>query len=136
MNNAEIIKTIFLAVEPKVAWDYLTQPDKLALWFHPPKVPLELGKDYALYGAQSGNKACWGTVVEMTPHSHLKYTFSITPAPDLVMEVEWHLVPVAGGTRITLHHTGLEKLGDAGLPLIQGLDKGWDEHFASLRAAA
>jgi uncharacterized protein YndB with AHSA1/START domain len=130
MKNSEIIKTVFLPVDMKTAWGYLTEPDKLAKWFHAPKTPLAAGEDYVLYGTDSGNKMCWGHVSVANPHSELAYSFSITPAPDLETQVHWALDELDGGTRITMTHTGV---GAAGMGLLSGLDVGWDKHFASLR---
>ena len=132
MKNSEIIKTLFLPLDAKAAWEYLTQPEKLAKWFHAPKTPLEDGADYTFFGTESGNKMCWGKVTKMSPFNELAYTFSITPAPDLETQVHWTLDEIEGGTRITLRHTGV---GAAGMGLLSGLDAGWDAHFGTLRGA-
>lgn len=135
MTNNDIVKTLFLPIAPKAAWAYLTEPDKLAKWFHAPKVALADGADYALHGRDSGDKMCWGKVTTMTPHSHLTYTFSITPAPDLETIVDWTLEEVAGGTKITLRHSGFDGVGADGFGLIMALDNGWEKHFGELREA-
>ncbi|GLQ35241.1 hypothetical protein GCM10007939_15240 [Amylibacter marinus] len=133
MSTSDLIKTIYLPVSPKVAWAYLTEPEKMAKWLHAPKEALRKGEDYALYGNESGDKLCWGRVTEMTPHTSLAYSFSVKPAPDLETHVYWTLDAANDGTLITLRHTGLAPSNN--FDLLMGLDRGWDEHFASLRDA-
>lgn len=132
MKNADIIKTLILPLDAKGAWEYLTQPEKLAKWFHTPKTPLQDGQEYTLYGTESGNKMCWGTVTKMSPYTELAYSFSVAPAPDVETQVHWTLAEIDGGTLITMCHSGV---GAAGIGLMMGLDKGWDDHFAKLRDA-
>jgi len=133
MKTSEIIKTVFLPVNAKVAWGYLTEADKLAKWFHAPKQDLAHGQDYALFGTDSGDKLCWGKVLKMEPYRTLAYSFAIKPFPDMDTQVHWTLDEIEGGTRITMRHTGLENVGAQSLDLSMALDKGWDGHFAKLR---
>lgn len=134
MTNTHIQKTIFLKAPPATVWDYLTDPDKLAIWFHRPKTALVAG-DYAMYGTESGDKLMWGTVLVSQPHSRLEYTFTITPMGDAISTVRWALDEVAGGTKLTLIHEGLPE-GEAAFGLTLALDKGWDDHLARMRADA
>jgi uncharacterized protein YndB with AHSA1/START domain len=133
MSTSEIIKTIFLPVTAKVAWGYLTKADKLAKWFHAPKQNLEAGKPYVLYGTESGDKLCWGDVMKMEPYTALSYSFFVKPFPDAKTEVHWTLDEIEGGTRITVHHLGLENAGADSFGMSMAFDKGWDGHFAKLR---
>jgi uncharacterized protein YndB with AHSA1/START domain len=133
MNTSEIIKTIFLPVSAKVAWGYLTKADKLAKWFHAPKQGLEDGQDYELFGTESGDKLCWGKVLNMEPYTSLAYSFAVKPFPDMQTEVHWKLDEIEGGTRITMRHTGLDSAGAESFGLSMALDRGWDGHFAKLR---
>ncbi|MEZ5893669.1 MAG: SRPBCC domain-containing protein [Parvularculaceae bacterium] len=34
MTGMKIVKTVFLKAPPEHVWKFLTQPEKLALWFH------------------------------------------------------------------------------------------------------
>ena len=38
-------KSIYLKASKAQVWDYLTDPDKLAIWFHKPTAPLDEGKN-------------------------------------------------------------------------------------------
>lgn len=133
MSTSEIIKTVFLPVTAEIAWGYLTKADKLALWFHAPKEDLASGKPYALFGADSGDKMCWGSILKMEPFKSLVYSFAVKPFPDMETEVHWTLDELDGGTRITMRHIGLESAGAQAFGLSMALDKGWDGHFAKLR---
>ena len=127
-------KTIYLKASKADVWAFLTDPEKLAMWFHKPKVALAQGDAYAMYGTTSGDKLMWGDVVAANPHDYLEYTFTIAPMGDATSTVKWTLEDVAGGTRLSLVHEGLPGTEEAfGLTL--ALDKGWEGHFADLRKA-
>ena len=40
MTDTAIVKTIFLKAAPVDVWAYLTDPDKLGIWFHQTQNPL------------------------------------------------------------------------------------------------
>jgi len=125
-------KQIYLKASKADVWAYLTDPDKLAIWFHKPAKPLAEGDDYEMFGTESGNKLMWGKVVTANPHDHLSYTFTIGPMGDATSTVSWALDDVAGGTRLSLTHEGLPA-GEAAFDLTLALDKGWDDHLARMR---
>ena len=132
MTGTTINKAIYLNADKKKVWDYLTDPDKLALWFHKPKQTLEAGQDLAMYGTESGDKLIWGKVTRAEPHDMLEYTFTVKPMGDAVSTVLWTLETVDGGTRLSLEHSGLPAGAEAfGLTL--ALDKGWDDHIGRMR---
>ncbi|MEP3329468.1 SRPBCC domain-containing protein [Sedimentitalea sp.] len=133
MTDTMIRKSIYLNASPEQVWNYLTDPDKLALWFHKPTAPLEQGNELRMYGAESGNLLIWGTVKTARRPSYIEYTFVIGPMGDAVSLVKWTLDPVAGGTRLSLEHSGLPQ-GAEGFGLTLNLDEGWDEHMSRMRA--
>ena len=128
-------KTIYLKARKEDVWAFLTDPEKLATWFHRPKVALTDGEDYAMFGTTSGDKLMWGRVISAQPFDYLEYTFTITPMGDATSTVKWTLEDVAGGTRLSLIHEGLPS-GEDAFGLTLALDAGWDNHFADLRTAA
>lgn len=127
-------KSIYLKAEKAAVWEYLTNPDKLAIWFHKPAKTLKAGDTYEMFGTESGNKLMWGKVLAADPHDHLSYSFTIGPMGDAVSTVTWTLEDVPGGTRLSLVHDGLPA-GEAAFDLTLALDKGWDDHLARMRAA-
>lgn len=134
MTNAVLQKTIFLRANPETVWDYLTQPDKLAEWFHKPERPLAAGQKLEMFGTTSGDLLIWGDVRVAQAPEYLEYSFTIKPLGEAVSVVKWTLTPVSGGTRLELLHEGLPQTV-AAFDLILALDNGWDEHFGKLRAA-
>ena len=135
MNDRIIRKSIFLNANRQTVWAYLTDPKKLAVWFHPPQTPLKEGEKLEMFGKESGDLLMWGDVIVAREPEYLEYTFIIKPMGDATSTVKWTLTEVAGGTQLSLEHTGLPQGAEAfGLTL--ALDKGWDEHLAEMRADA
>lgn len=136
MSASVISKTVFFNASREVVWQYLTEKDKLALWFHPAEADLVDGKPYALVGADSGDKMCWGEVLSMNAPESMQWSFTVGPLGGAMTTVNWLLEESCGGTRLTLTHEGIEEAaGPAALGLLMALDAGWDEHFASMREA-
>ncbi len=133
MSDRVIQKAMYLRATPAQVWAYLTDPEKLAIWFHKPSVPLSEG-EYAMYGTESGDKLMWGEVLVAEPFTRLEYTFTIAPMGDRVSTVKWTLDEVEGGTRLSLVHEGLDASAE-GFGLALALDKGWDDHMARMRAS-
>ncbi len=134
MTDVILRKSIYLKATPAQVWAYLTDPDKLAIWFHKPTTALVEG-DYEMFGVDSGDKLMWGTVLVAKPFSRLEYTFTIAPMGDQISTVKWRLEDVSGGTNLSLHHEGLPQ-GTEAFNLILALDKGWDDHLARMRISA
>ncbi len=133
MTDTVLRKSIYLKATPAQVWAYLTDPAKLALWFHKPQTALVEGT-YEMFGVESGDKLMWGEVLLAEPFSRLEYTFTIAPMGDKTSTVRWALEDVPGGTNLSLLHEGLPQGQDAfGLTL--ALDKGWDDHLARMRSS-
>lgn len=133
MTDTALTKTIYLQAPPEKVWDYLTDPDKLAIWFHRPKARLVDG-EYEMFGADSGDRLMWGAILVAEPFKRLEYTFSIAPMGGQSSTVKWTLEEVPGGTKLSLRHEGLPT-GEEAFGLTLALDKGWDDHLMRLRAA-
>lgn len=139
LSKPTIAKSIFLAAPRATVWQFLTQKEKLALWFHPAKSDLALNEDYALISTGDDgveSQICWGKVLELDEPTRLVYTFSIKPLAGQMTTVIWTLEAVDGGTRLSLEHKGIsEAAGEAAMGLLMALDAGWDMHFKSMREA-
>ncbi len=133
MTDTTLTKTIYLRATPAKVWAYLTDPDKLAIWFHKPKTALVAGA-YEMFGSESGDRLMWGQVLAAEPFTRLEYTFSITPMGGKTSTVKWALEEVAGGTKLSLRHEGLPQ-GEEAFDLLLALDKGWDDHLGRMRAS-
>jgi uncharacterized protein YndB with AHSA1/START domain len=134
MTETILRKSIYLKATPEKVWEYLTEPEKLAIWFHKPKTQLVKG-DYEMFGVDSGDKLMWGAVLVAEPFSRLEYTFTIKPMGEQTSTVKWRLEEVPGGTHLSLSHEGLPQGADA-FDLTLALDKGWDDHLMRLRSDA
>ena len=134
MTDTILQKSIYLKATPAQVWAYLTEPAKLATWFHKPKAALVEGA-YEMFGAESGDRLMWGEVLIAEPFLRLEYTFTIASMGDTTSTVRWKLEEVAGGTRLSLSHEGLPQ-GEEAFGLTLALDKGWDDHLARMRASA
>ncbi|WP_299154727.1 SRPBCC domain-containing protein [uncultured Tateyamaria sp.] len=132
MTDTVLRKTIFLKAPRHLVWDYLTQPEHLAKWFHAPKVPLAAGEPLEMFGTTSGDKLIWGEVRVADAPGHLEYSFTVGPMGDAVSTVKWTLTEVSGGTQLALEHSGLPQ-GEEAFGLTLALDKGWDDHLMQMR---
>ncbi|KKJ78643.1 hypothetical protein WH95_00680 [Kiloniella litopenaei] len=139
MATSIITKTVFFNATRETVWSFLTEREKIGLWFHPPKEDLAEGKDYELILTRdNGEKAkvCWGRVLEMHRPEKMIWTFTVNPLNGSLTTVTWVLEEVLCGTRLTLKHEGVEAAaGEAAMDLILSFDAGWDEHFAAMRKA-
>ena len=136
MTDAVLTKTIYLKAKRETVWAYLTEADKLARWFHESDHDLDTpDTDYALL-MESGNKGCWGKVLEVDPPNRLVYTFTHDWLKGYETRVEWNLEELDGGTQLQMTHTGLDKSEADPFAMLSDHDKGWDEHFQRLRMVA
>lgn len=132
-----ILKTVFFNAPRETVWEFLTDKDKLALWYHPAENSLKEGEDYTL-GQKTDDgvtsRQIWGTVLKMDAPSLLIHTFIIAPFAGTETTVTWILEEAAGGTRLSLKHEGIaEAVGEAAPQLLAALDQGWDKHLGDLR---
>lgn len=140
MSDAKMIKTIYLKAPRELVWAYLTEPDKLARWFHESDIVLaSKGDKYRLLKdnpSDGGDAICWGTVREADKPNRLVYSFTHDHLQGVETNVEWVLVESFGGTQLTMTHTGLDVSDEMAFGMLSAHDKGWDEHFARLRTVA
>ena len=134
MTTPTLSKTIFLRASRDEVWAFLTEPDKLAKWFHAPKATLKQGDKLELFGTESGDLLIWGDVLAARRPEYLEYTFTVKPMGEAKSLVKWTLSEVPGGTKLSLEHEGLPASAEA-FDLILALDNGWDKHFIQMREA-
>lgn len=136
MKEMKIVKTIFLKAPPAHVWKFLTEPEKLAVWFHQGEGALEEGGDWALLTnslGREGERVCWGKVLEIKPPSKLVHTFTHPFLKEVETTCSWTLEAAGDGTILTLEHAGWEKFEEDPFGMAANHDTGWDEHFARLR---
>ena len=136
MKPMQIVKTIFLKAPPSHVWRFLTEKDKLAIWFHAGEADLEKGGDYAMLTnslGREGTRMVTGKVLEFDPPKKLVHTFTHKGLDNVETTCTWDLVEAEGCTILTLTHSGWEKLGQKAFEVAANHDTGWDQHFVRLR---
>ena len=132
----KLVKTIYLKAPRTHVWKFLTEADRLALWFHRGEKDLVAGGEWAQVTnslGKEGQRMSWGTVRVFEPPARLVHTFTHQGLGGVETTCSWDLEEVAGGTILTLTHDGFEKVGDEAFNKTSDHDKGWDEFFVRLR---
>ena len=88
MTDCIIRKSIFLNADRQTVWAYLTDPDKLAIWFHAQKTPLTEGQPMKMFSADTGDLLMWSDVIVGREPEYLEYTFIIKPLGYAVSTVD------------------------------------------------
>ena len=131
MSEAVMIKTIYLKASPEKVWRHLTDKDLLARWFHETDRDLALNASFqylSFHYDKEDRKLMWGEVLEFDPPTRLVQTFTHQWLKGVITTVTWELMPVEGGTQLSLRHEGITTFDE-----LTGHDKGWDEHLLRLR---
>ena len=136
MSDLVISKTVFLKAPPDHVWRFLTEKDKLALWFYAGESDLKDGSEYRLNTnslGKEGDRICWGRVIEFDPPKRLVHTFTHNYLEEVETTCIWDLKAVEGGTVLHLRHGGWENFTADPFGMGANHDKGWDEFFGRLR---
>lgn len=131
MSDAVMVKTIYLKATPEKVWRYITKKELLAQWFHETDRDLtekSAFQYFSFHDDKPDRKLMWGDVLEVDPPRKLVHTFTHQWLKGVITTVTWDLIPVEGGTQLTLTHEGINTFEE-----LTGHDKGWDEHLLRLR---
>ncbi|MEM8868902.1 MAG: SRPBCC domain-containing protein [Pseudomonadota bacterium] len=129
--SADLTKTVFIDAQPEQVWDYLTRKAHIGKWYQPAHGDLRPGAEYAL--GKDGARTVWGHVLEWDPPRRLVTTFNVEPLEGRETTVTWELSAMAGGTQVTLSHSGIVPEMATKCAILGHLDAGWDAHLALLR---
>lgn len=114
-----------LPATPQQVWRALTDPAELSAWLAPATIEPRVGGDVRIeFKGEEGLTT--GTVLVWDPYSTLEHTWNYVGEDRSV--VRYDLVPVDGGTELTLDHR-LLRTGQA-----VGYGAGWHAHLAALTA--
>ena len=136
MAAMTITKTLFLKAPPEHVWKFLTDKQKLSLWFYEGAESIEGEGPYQLNTntlGKEGDRVCWGDVSVFEPPKKLVHTFTHDFLQGVETTCVWTLTGVEGGTILLLEHSGFENVNDDAFGNAADHDKGWDEHFIRLR---
>ena len=87
--------------------------------------------------AEDGREGVWGEVIEYAVSSRFRCTWHPGwPADSEPTELEVTFTADAGGTLVTLEHSGWERLRDEDRRRRAGYDDGWDEVLKAYQPAA
>jgi len=105
VKPAPIILSIEAPADTELAWETLTDPDRVAEWFTDVS---PIGAPGDPYRIDFGDSAVEGVIVDVQPGRRLAYTWRWEAADaDEQTLVSWTIEPVGDdGTRISLQHTG------------------------------
>jgi hypothetical protein len=79
--------------------------------------------------AANGDEYIWGKILVWSPPARLVFTFHPGNSEELAQTVEVSFAALPEGTRVTLTHTGWEKLGKDAEAAWSGYDNGWETVF-------
>jgi len=110
MTDTAVLPPIELSLESQVpppeAWDMLTEPERVALWFTDASPVGPVGSPYRLDFGDGSVVA--GRIVALEPGVSFAHTWSWQGTePEQVTRVAWTVEPLdGGGSRIDLVHDG------------------------------
>lgn len=115
MGKKRLFKSVYLPYPPEDVWVALTDPHALAEWLMPSDFKAELGHEFTFHtdpapGCGTGVTHC--KVIELEPHRKLTMRWQHDPnkkgRQHPPMRIEFNLLPMGEGTRLTLTQTGLK----------------------------
>ncbi len=126
----DIRHVFFFPQEPEIVWEYLTNPELLALWLMPSDFKPEVGHSFQ-FGTKPKTKLgfdgrIYCQVLEIVPFKKLSYSWKGGNSSDknkLDSIVTWTLTLKDGGTELLLEHTGFTGVKNYFSYLI--MNKGW-----------
>ena len=115
-----ILLTVETPADAELAWEAITDPDRIAEWFTDAS---PLGQPGDHYRLDFGDSIVEGVVIDVQPGARFAHTWSwegSDPAEQTL--VSWTVEPLAsGGSRISLEHSGW--------PATTSDDTGRDDHL-------
>lgn len=140
-----VVKTVVVKCAPRDAYRYFTED--MARWWPlasysciasqskgaraPESCVIEPREGGRLFERGGGEEHDWGKVTVWEPPSRLGFSWHPERGPDTAQHVEVTFTPEAGGTRVTLTHSGWERLGKDAAATRDNYDGGWETVFVT-----
>lgn len=128
--------TIRIEAPPEVVWRYFTDPARMARWLGDARLDATPGGELTVRLAEGPRPVVRGHFTELQPYENIVFTFGWDPTPGVpelppgTTQVEVTLSAQAGGTLLTLRHTGVPP----GLTADTG--SGWAGFLSTLKTEA
>ncbi|MFT3822820.1 MAG: SRPBCC domain-containing protein [Chitinophagaceae bacterium] len=127
----------FYSHPPEMVWEYLTNPDLMALWLMKNDFQPVLGAEFQFrigpIPSLNFDGIFYCKVLEIVPFKKLSYSWNSGPGDGKITlnsVVVWTLQPTDKGTELLLEHSGFEK--EENLDFYNGLMHGWEEKFPKI----
>lgn len=121
---------------PNEVWEYLTQPELIALWLMPNNFAPILGHEFEFRTKPIPSLDLDGImhckVLEIIPSQKLVYTWKAGPGNgNITLDtiVEWTLEKYGNGTKLVLKHSGFKK---ANMAIFTGMTDGWEKNIQKM----
>jgi uncharacterized protein YndB with AHSA1/START domain len=128
-----IKKEILIDASPEKVWKHVTDPEKIAGWLMPNDFEPTVGREFSMQCPQQGKITC--EVKEIVPHQKLVYAFH-SQATKVQTLVTILLESEGNRTRVTLTHTGWDKLPPPDQSIADNFDQGWGGFLTKLQEQA
>jgi uncharacterized protein YndB with AHSA1/START domain len=130
-----IKKEIVIEAPAAKVWEHITDPKKIAGWFHPNTFEARVGAAFTIEGCEDKKGGIYGTVKEIVPQKKLVYSFRSDEIKVETM-VTITLAPEGKGTRLTLVHSGWDQLSPDEQNIADQFDGGWGTFLKNLQGTA
>jgi len=121
---------------PIEVWEYLTQPDLMALWLMPNNFKAAVGHEFEFRTNPIPSLGLSGVfyckVLEIAPLEKLTYSWKGGPSDGMITldtVVEWTLEQHKNGTRLFLKHSGFK---EKNLSILTAMTNGWDKNILKM----
>jgi uncharacterized protein YndB with AHSA1/START domain len=135
---AKFIKhQFFFPHPPQTVWEYLTNPELMALWLMKNNFQPEVGVEFQFrtgpIPSLDFDGIIYCKVLEINPFESLSYSWRSGPGEGRITldsVVTWKLKPNDKGTELVLEHSGFTKKEN--LAFFDGLNHGWVEKLQKI----
>jgi len=118
---------------PIEVWEYLTQPELIALWLMPNNFKAVVGHEFKFRTNPITSLGLSGVfyckVLEIVPLEKLTYSWKGGPSDEITTLdtiVEWSLQQHKNGTRLFLKHSGFK---EENFSILTAMTNGWDKNI-------
>ncbi|WP_394748826.1 SRPBCC family protein [Spongiimicrobium salis] len=129
--NDVITKEVFFKHSIDSVWNAISKAEEIATWFIECDFKAEVGYQYTFNSSKEDCSPIMGEVKSATPYT-LIYTWVVQDNP-VETTVKWELKTVAGGTQLSLEHSGISGYtSETALSMFNSFNGGWENCMLEL----